>query len=688
MDVHDGNLFLHDGLYYWYGAAYGDCQEPEGWSGGCYVPTDCGFHTNHNVSLFTSTDLVTWLAAPQPAYEAQRDYPIQNTILLCPKVVYNRLTALFVLWLNNQYGFYGVATSPSPFGPFTTVATDAPGRARSGNGDFSIFVEDEAPYTAYLVYVYTEGIPSSQLNGIRVDRLSPDYLSSLGSEGETSELIAVHNEAPSMFRRNGLYYVSTGPNCCYCQAGGPVTFYVSCSPLGPYYATSTVSLAIPAQQTDVTRYVDGDGNEQYLFRGDRWQQSPDGTKGHDPTYIGGPIHFHEDGTALPLPWQNEVHLSVFVNSSARSDRIDGGGVGCSPPRLSRGHLLDSHVYGFESPTLSNASNPDSVGFILGIPSTPWLWSPPDAGGGFARSGGPFSPVPTAPAGVQFAYIQTVDGAAGSMSATYIDLTAGAPYVLSFAYSVRNSGSEATTDTLTESRTACRIHLLWHGQLLWSSAPDLLIEARWYSVDGIIASSPSSGAAAIHFTADCTEQLGTFAFLLDSVLLRTRSSPSPPVAVAYNNGSVYTISPVRAPTLCWSPTPSAINSSDALLVLQACADSAAVHWQFDSSGWLTNTVSGLHVNVRGSCTAPGVGRLLMQYRNITSMPEVNEVFDYWSPTARLSACGFCIQPSGQAGDSLENSTLQVEACIDRHRSQQWRLTAVPASYFSQSRVTVS
>lgn len=35
MDVHDGNTFYNDqdGKYYYFGAAYGDCIEPEGGSG-------------------------------------------------------------------------------------------------------------------------------------------------------------------------------------------------------------------------------------------------------------------------------------------------------------------------------------------------------------------------------------------------------------------------------------------------------------------------------------------------------------------------------------------------------------------------------------------------------------------------------------------------------------------------------
>lgn len=61
MDAHDGSIFLYDDLYYYFGASYGLCKEPPGPSG-CSVwhPGGCGFQLNHNISLYTSVDLVEW----------------------------------------------------------------------------------------------------------------------------------------------------------------------------------------------------------------------------------------------------------------------------------------------------------------------------------------------------------------------------------------------------------------------------------------------------------------------------------------------------------------------------------------------------------------------------------------------------------------------------------------------------
>ena len=659
LDVHDGNILLHEGRFFYYGAQYGSCQEPPGWSGGCYVATGCGFQFNHNLSLYTSDDLSSWTQAPHP-FEVQRDYNVSNTIFLCPKVVYNRLTQQFVLW-HNANGGYGIATSPSPYGPFHTVYINSPGRAAGGNGDFHLFVEDEPPYTAYVVYVFTEGIPASQLNGVRVDQLSPDYLSSLGSTGLTSATIAIHNEAPAMFKRDGLYYVSTGPNCCYCQAGGPVTFYVSCHPLGPYVATSVVSVAIPAQQTDILRYVDGAGEEQFIWRGDRWQQSPDGEKGHDPTYVSSPIKFDRHGVAAAVSYESQFTLSVDPNGS-----IPLRNVSCRlPVSLLRAQAVD----GFEVPRLSGESNPDSVGFILSIPSTPWSWSPFDAGGGYGRSGGPFWPLTSATEGLQFAYLRSVDGAPASMAAQYHGLSAGAAYSLSFTFSTREVNSSAVTGR----SSGCQLELWWDGVRAWSSARELQVEARWHSVSGLLLSSPASGSASVNFTLRCGQSAGTFAFLIDQLWLQA-GKHAHPAALAFNNGSVYSVSPLLEPSLCWLLAPSSINSSDALIQLLPCSSSASspLLWRFEPSGWLTSVVSGMHVNVRGECAAVASGRALMQYDGNHQQPEMNEVLDFYSPTFRLTACGMCIV----ASDGLTaGSGLQLQACTDGDDGQRWRLSSI-------------
>jgi hypothetical protein len=103
--------------------------------------------------------------------------------------------------------------------------------------------------------------------------------------------------------------VSFGPLCCYCKSGAAASVYTSHHPLGPYTASTTLSAAALSQQTDITRFIDSDGDERFLYRGNRWQQSPDGSKGHDPTYVG-LIEFVE-GEVQPLAYQPHFDISVW-----------------------------------------------------------------------------------------------------------------------------------------------------------------------------------------------------------------------------------------------------------------------------------------------------------------------------------------------------------------------------------------
>ena len=91
MDIHDGTLTYFAGQYYYFGASYGLCKEPPGESGCSDIGVGkCGFQLDHNVSLYTSSDLKTWDFKGH-VFEMKRDSPVE-AILFCPKVLYNALT--------------------------------------------------------------------------------------------------------------------------------------------------------------------------------------------------------------------------------------------------------------------------------------------------------------------------------------------------------------------------------------------------------------------------------------------------------------------------------------------------------------------------------------------------------------------------------------------------------------------
>jgi len=277
VTAHDGNIvqFAPNGDYHFYGMSYGGCQAQ-----GCGKGA-CGFQDNHNVTLFTSPDLSqgSWVhqgnVLPVDARPAG--------IYFRPKVVYNPNTGLYVLWVNwlasrRDFGSsaYLVATSTTPVGPFTVVNDHVQTFYATG-GDFDIFVDDDGE--AYIIY-------TSLAIGhkISVEHLASDYLSStLNNTGPISSGSCL--EAPTMFKRKGLYYALYGTCCCFCSSGDSRTALTSADPMGFSQASPRYGLgnAGHAQENYVMRVSTTSGME-YIWTGDRWNSAPDGVKDHDFQY--------------------------------------------------------------------------------------------------------------------------------------------------------------------------------------------------------------------------------------------------------------------------------------------------------------------------------------------------------------------------------------------------------------------
>jgi hypothetical protein len=216
MDAHDSRVVTINGTYYWFAASYGDCIEPEGDSGCADIAIGaCGFQTNHNVTLFTTTDLVNWTNAGV-VFGAEGNLP-PNSVLFAPKTVYNPVTQMWVMWFNYITGsfsnsFYGVATSATATGPFKVV-NSAVQMGHQDVGDEGLFVDNDG--TGYVIY--TSSITT--LHAMSIERLSVDMTQSLGLAASSGYFGAQGVEAPMMFRRQDTYYAVFGHCCCYCGSG-------------------------------------------------------------------------------------------------------------------------------------------------------------------------------------------------------------------------------------------------------------------------------------------------------------------------------------------------------------------------------------------------------------------------------------------------------------------------------------
>lgn len=309
LDIHDGNTMRINDTFFWYGAGYGDCTEMSSGCASIQVGA-CGFNVNHTVNLAVSTDLVNWTLMGAVLPPANRP----PGILFSPWVARSADTGLYVMWFNilpvvNGAGnfdaaYYAVATSATPFGPFTLANPNVTGVAYTRLPDAaSVFVDDDG--SAFLAFTHED----THIN--HVQALQRDLLAPLPGGGVSAQIGAPNNEGIFMFRAADTYFVGFGPCCCFCAAGSDVHMYTAAAPLGPY---KDAGLVITAGQWGAqTGAVWSTGAALVLF-GDRWQSAPDRVKAHDFSYFA-PLTLVAGGGAgnasiAPLPgWQDNVTIA-------------------------------------------------------------------------------------------------------------------------------------------------------------------------------------------------------------------------------------------------------------------------------------------------------------------------------------------------------------------------------------------
>lgn len=214
VDAHDGRITQFNGVFYWYGTAYGNTS---------------GFLKSNFYQAYSSTDLTSW----------KKERPLLKNapsgVYYRPHVVYNANTKKYILWYNWYAqlwdGKFGVAVSATPTGPFKIVNSDVKVfNSADGVGDFGLFVDDDG--TAYLAY--------NTINGHRgsVEKLSADYLSSTLENGG---FLTEGCEAGAMFKRKDKYYLLTDNTCCFCTQGSGARVYVSDKPMSGYEQRNNIN---------------------------------------------------------------------------------------------------------------------------------------------------------------------------------------------------------------------------------------------------------------------------------------------------------------------------------------------------------------------------------------------------------------------------------------------------------------
>ncbi|MDR3460010.1 MAG: glycoside hydrolase family 43 protein [Verrucomicrobiae bacterium] len=326
INAHGGGVLFHDGVYYWYG---------EFKAGKTYLP-DCNKSWGGTrvdlagVSCYSSTNLCDWnnegIVLPAVLDDTNSDlHP--SKVLERPKVIYNKTTKQFVMWMHIDSANYaasrsGVAVSDRPAGPFrylgsfrpdagvwpenVTEADKVPGRSNPLARDFAagqmardmtVFVDDDGK--AYQFY-------SSEENPtMHVSLLTDDYLRPAGKYSRI--FIGRSMEAPAVFKRAGRYYmIASG---CTAWAPNAARSAVADNILGPWTELGNPCVGEGADKTFGAQStyvlpVAGRG-DTFIFMADRWQQwNLPGSR-----HVWLPLEFSPDGRPV-LHWRDAWTLNA------------------------------------------------------------------------------------------------------------------------------------------------------------------------------------------------------------------------------------------------------------------------------------------------------------------------------------------------------------------------------------------
>lgn len=223
------------------------------------------------VSCYSSKDLLSW------KYEGKALAPVvgdashdldTGKVIERPKVVYNKRTKKFVMWMHvdaNDYSYSqaGVAVSDKPQGPYKYLGSVKPNGQMSR--DMTLYKDDDE--RAYLIYA------SESNKTMHVCLLNDDYLSP--SKTYTRITSAADREAPAVFKYNKKYYLITSG--CTGWSPNPATYAVADSLLGEWRQQGDpckgpgAETTFQSQSTFVLPLPGKPGT--FLFMADRWNKT-------------------------------------------------------------------------------------------------------------------------------------------------------------------------------------------------------------------------------------------------------------------------------------------------------------------------------------------------------------------------------------------------------------------------------
>ena len=262
-----------------------------------------------SIACYSSTDLARWTYQRAALSVGTSGDLGPNRVVERPKVLYNSSTATYVMYLHIDSSSYGeakvgVATSSTPCGPYSYRGSFQPLGQQSR--DIGLFQDSDG--TGYL-------LSEDRANGLRIDRLSADYLSVTAAVAVFADY-----EAPAMVKTGGRYWLlashlsgwSANDNV-YASSTSLGSGWSAFRPVAPVgtntYTTQTANI-VP---------VVGSAGTTFVYAGDRWTTANLGTS----PLVWLPLTL--SGTTAVLGWQRSWTLDLAAGTwTGTSNPANGG----------------------------------------------------------------------------------------------------------------------------------------------------------------------------------------------------------------------------------------------------------------------------------------------------------------------------------------------------------------------------
>jgi hypothetical protein len=335
INAHGGGILYYKGIYYWFGEH--KIAGPKG------NKAQVGFH------VYSSKDLYNWKdrGIALSVSDSPRSDIVKGCIMERPKVIYSKKTKTFVMWFHLELkgqGYSsartGVAISKKPTGPYKYLRSYRPNAGewplnitpeqkrkkynpdslkpcssewkkaivegmfmrrdfKKGqmSRDMTLFVDDDG--TAYHIHASEENAT------IDISELSNNYQSFTGRYVRV--LPGQYNEAPTIFKHNGKYYMITSGTTGWKPNAARLA--VADSIFGPWEKLANPCVGKGKKTTFHSQgtyvlHVHGK-KSAFIFMADRWHpKNP-----IEGRYIWLPIQW-ENGKPV-IKWLDQWNLSYF-----------------------------------------------------------------------------------------------------------------------------------------------------------------------------------------------------------------------------------------------------------------------------------------------------------------------------------------------------------------------------------------